>query len=379
MKIINLSATNFKPNLRILKNYIITFWDDLIELYDLKGNLLDKIIFDRHILNIEIINNNYAIIATSFSIIIMKIYSEFSEFHEFYKFYNYSFSKISNIFLIKNKNLLVIESDNKMETFDINKLNEKPIQVISNNSFSNFNFNGNIIIFYNFEYIFLYHNIKGTKIYQLSSKLKLPGEKYFTKLNGKILLILLNNEILYTMNIRNMEISQINFPFQFINERINEKNNGFVYNNKNNIYIYINNYLCYIKYINNELYFIKSFKFNQLKAINYISNKYIKLNNLKFNCIYNSYYHRGDYYLFNKIVLDKNTDVFNINFKSLFLKLNKVITKINIKKFFFKKQLKHKQIFVDIKMKNKNKLIRKKNLNLIKKVNNSKSFKKQYR
>ena len=87
-----------------------------------------------------------------------------------------------------------------METFDINNLNEKPIQVISNNSFSNFNFNGNIIISYNYEYISLFHNIKGTKIYQLSSKLKLPGEKYLTKLNGKILLILLNNEILYTMN-----------------------------------------------------------------------------------------------------------------------------------------------------------------------------------
>ena len=65
------------------------------------------------------------------------------------------------------------------------------------------------------------------------------------------------------------------------------KEDGFIYNNKNNIYIYAENILYYIKYIDNEFQFIKSFEINELDVINYMSNKYIKLNNLKINCISN--------------------------------------------------------------------------------------------
>ena len=85
------------------------------------------------------------------------------------------------------------------------------------------------------------------------------------------------------------------------------------------------------------------------------------------------------FFLLNNCLLDKNTDVLNFKFEFLNINGNKEIKITNTKKCFFKKQLRHKQIFVDIKMKNKNKFIRKKNLNSIKIVNNSKSFKKKYR
>ena len=126
MKVLNLTANYFKPNLRILKNYVITFWENLIALYDLEGKLLDSIIFkNRIIVNIEIVNDNYMIAATSFSILIMKINFELLEFHEVFKY-----STIKNIFFIKNKNLLLINSIDNIAIFDINNLNEKPIQVI---------------------------------------------------------------------------------------------------------------------------------------------------------------------------------------------------------------------------------------------------------
>ena len=131
MKIIKLSAYFSKHNLRILKNYIITFKYNSIELYDLKGNLLDNVIFrNRTIINIEIISDNYynlhcrgifekkyLIIALSFSLLIMKINFEVLEFHEVFQYL-----PITNILLIKNKNLLVINSKFKMAIFDINNL-----------------------------------------------------------------------------------------------------------------------------------------------------------------------------------------------------------------------------------------------------------------
>ena len=376
MKVIKLEAEFFKPKLRILKNYIITFKNDLLKLYDLEGNLLDNVKFkNRDILNIEIINDNFIIVATSFSILIMKIKFQLMEFREVKKYWTI----IENIFLINNKNLLAICILNRIEIYDINNLNEKPIQVINNDSFSNFNFNSNIFISYNYEYISLYQNIKGTKIYQLSSKIKLEGNKYLTKLNGNILLILLNNQILYTMNIRNMQITaQINVSFQIITEKKHKgflsfqifnfgKKYGYIYNNKNDIYIYTKNILYYIKYINNGFQIIKSFEIDELRAINYISNKYIKLDNLKINCIYNNYNKYSSFFgqiIFALTPIKNNNDI-------VYYRPIKSKKELKVKEYLFKKELKHK--------KNKNKFIRKKNLNYKKIVNNPKSFKKKYR
>ena len=382
MKQFDLKAKYFRPNLRILKNNIITFDDNLIELFDLNGNLLDFVIFkNRKIVNIEIINDNYIIVATFISILIMKISFNLLEFDEVLKI------PINNIFLIKKKNLLLIDSINEIIIFDIINMDEKPIQIIYNNKFnySCLILNQNIFISYNFENISLYQNIKGTKIYQLSSKLKLIGDKHLTKLNGKLLLILLNNKKLYILNIRNMEIKQIYLPFLIVNIKdIEYKSfimfdyiyvNSFIYKNRDNIYIYIKGILYYIKYINNEFQFIKSFEFDQLKAINYLSNKYNKLNNIEINCLYNSNFKEIIYDLI-FFYLKYNKD--RISYYRPYIEIKKAL---NIKKFFFKKELRHKKILINNKKTKKYKdiFIMKKNLKTKKIVNYSNSFKKKYR
>ena len=121
--------------------------------------------------------------------------------------------KIYNILNIKNTNLFVVSCENKMKIYDINNANEKLIQIINNKADSFLNFNQNIFISYNNEYISLYHNIKGNKMYQLSSKLKLVGKKSITKLNKKILLVFLDNTKLYKINIINMNIEEIDISF----------------------------------------------------------------------------------------------------------------------------------------------------------------------
>ena len=121
--------------------------------------------------------------------------------------------KIYNILNIKNTNLFVVSFKNKMKIYDIKNANEKLIQTIINKTYSFLTFNQNIFISYNLNYISLYYNIKGSKIYQLSSKLKLVGSKNITKLNKKILLVLLDNKKLYKIDIINMNIEQIDLPF----------------------------------------------------------------------------------------------------------------------------------------------------------------------
>ena len=347
--------------------------------------LLDSIIFkNRIIVNIEIVNDNYMIAATSFSILIMKINFELLEFHEVFKY-----STIKNIFFIKNKNLLLINSIDNIAIFDINNLNEKPIQVIYKVSFCNLILYRNIFISYNYEYISLYQNIKGTKIYQLSSKLKLIGKKYITKLNGKILLIFLNNEILYSMNIKNLEITQMNLLFKIKNKRNMEnesfilsysklmekygKEDCFIYNNKNNIYIYAENILYYIKYIDNEFQFIKSFEINELDVINYMSNKYIKLNNLKINCISNLNFKP-------KVFFNLYMDSYFYKYDILYYRPSNMINKVLSEDYCIKKELiRNDKKVIYIKKKIKNKFIKKKKANSKKIINHPKSFKKNYR
>ena len=72
MKAIDLEEINFRPNLRILKNYIIVFERHLIKLFDCNGNFLDDIRFlNRSIINLEILNDNVIIVAFHYSIYIM--------------------------------------------------------------------------------------------------------------------------------------------------------------------------------------------------------------------------------------------------------------------------------------------------------------------
>ena len=318
--------------------------------------------------------------------------------------------KIDNILNIKNTNLFVVSFKNKMKIYDIKNANEKLIQTIINKTYCFLTFNQNIFISYNLNYISLYYNIKGSKIYQLSSKLKLVGSKSITKLNKKILLVLLDNKKLYKIDIINMNIEQIDLPFITEKEEEEElefklpkivfdfqKKNSFIYNNKGNIYIYIEDILYYIKYINNKFEFIESFNFSPLKAVNYLSNKYIKLSNIIINCInilldfdeYNGYINNYiNYIIFYRPKIKSNSKK-DLIIKSLLepttnkRKSNKKMNFNNKMKNKYieniKKEKSIKKIFINNKKEKKN--IFKRNFNLYskQKVSHPNSFKKNYR
>ena len=68
MSEICINSTNYSPNIRFLSNHIITFDDNSIFLYDLKGNQLD--FFNTGIYCIKdiiIINNNNLIAISDFN------------------------------------------------------------------------------------------------------------------------------------------------------------------------------------------------------------------------------------------------------------------------------------------------------------------------
>ena len=381
MKEIEVNITNLKPNLRIIKNYFIIFERNVIKLFDLNGNILDNIKFENiKIVNIEISNDNFIIVAFSYTILILKIKDKYLILHDTIRMTIEE--KIDNIFNIKNLNLFIVSCENKMKIYDINNANEKLIQIINNKADSFLNFNQNIFISYNNEYISLYHNIKGNKMYQLSSKLKLVGKKSITKLNKKILLVFLDNTKLYKINIINMNIEEIDISFIMMKLKLVwiicgfPKDNAFIYSNKKNIYIYICFNLYYIKYINNKFEFIGTFHFSQLNAINYLSNKYIKLSNIIINCInkvFDDIYYYDD---FNNYIND------NINYcrpkidSNSKKELNILLEPTKKRKSIEKNQ----KIFINNKKKRKKK---KKNkfINLYSKniVNHPNRFKKNYR
>ena len=63
MKEIEITSNNYNPNLRILKNHIVTFNEQFIYLYSTDESLLDSIKnnLEKEIIDICIINNNYLI------------------------------------------------------------------------------------------------------------------------------------------------------------------------------------------------------------------------------------------------------------------------------------------------------------------------------
>ena len=280
-KIIDIKAIKFNPNLRILKNYFITYEHSTIKLFDLKGNQLDIIQYSddttRNINEIIIPIDNYLIIVFQKDIFIIKIKN--NKFETL----NYIIGKtdINNILYIKNNNLIVKSHNDNIEILDISNIYEKTIQVLNKESTFLFNFNKKIFVNCNYKSISFYQNIIGTKLYQLTSSIQLYGKKQIFKLNKKTLMVLLNDKNIYAIKIKKMKISEIKLPFK-TNSKID-----FIYNNDKNFYLFVDNVLYYVVCAKNEFQLINSFKINKLKAINYIINKYMKINKLKFNCTEN--------------------------------------------------------------------------------------------
>ncbi len=143
MNELNIIAHNFNPNLRILQNYIITYEDKKIKLFDLKANFLDICEFGNIINDIKIINENHLIGISSFDLYIIKINDGHFESKNIIDKY---WQKIKDTLYIKKARLLVLSFEDKIEIYEINNLFGEPIQVIFNKSKRLLNFSSNIFI-----------------------------------------------------------------------------------------------------------------------------------------------------------------------------------------------------------------------------------------
>ena len=388
MKELNIIAHNFKPNLRIIQNYIITYEEKQIKLFDSKANILDAYEFDYYIKDIIIINENHFISVFKYGFYVIKINNGYFEIKNII---DKGLKKINDILFIKNEHLLVVSFDYKIEIYEVNNLIGEPIQKIYNKSNNLFNFTKNIYINYNYDFISFFEKIIGTQLYQLASNIKLEGEKQLIKINEKILLVLLENKKLYKINRIKMKVEEINIPFE------NDYKIYFLYNNKENIYLHVRNKnfifkegymidfyenidLYNIKYNNNEIKIINKLHLKDLEAINYIANKYIiKENNIKSNCTKNLglcfFCGNFHYNISSKFSFENIINRLKINiYKQKLLLFEKIEPDIKDKKD--KKEMCKKQKYIGFKKKKEK---RGRNYFNSKKIHQPNGFKKKYR
>ena len=157
MGLINIKAINFKPNIRIIENYIITFEIDKICLYNFSGDELDKIKLLFYIDDICIVNNIFFIAFLFDKIYGIKINNEQMESEILLD----NQDKIRNTIYLKNNRLLVVSYSDKIILYDIENIKGRPIQIIYTYSYNLYNFNKNIFISYTYENMQLYEIING--------------------------------------------------------------------------------------------------------------------------------------------------------------------------------------------------------------------------
>ena len=113
MNLINIKAINFKPNIRILENYIITFEIDQICLYNFSGDELDKLLF--YVEDICIVNNKFFIALLFVEIYGIKINNEQMESEKLLD----NQDVIKNTIYLKNNRLLLVSYFDKIILYDI--------------------------------------------------------------------------------------------------------------------------------------------------------------------------------------------------------------------------------------------------------------------
>ena len=152
MKLINIKAINFKPNIRILENYIITFKRNKIYLYNFSGDELDKIKLLSNIDDICIVNNKFFIALSNYKLFGIKINNKLMENEILFD----SSDIINSTIYLKSNRLLIVSFSNKIILFDIENIKGRPIQIIHTNSDNLYNFNKNIFISYTYKNMQLY-------------------------------------------------------------------------------------------------------------------------------------------------------------------------------------------------------------------------------
>ena len=285
MNDLTIISYNYKPNIRILNNYIIISYNNNIILYDLKGIKLDEIKIDikNEIEDIYIIHNNYFIARTEHHLFKIIINNNKLEIKNYLKNYD----NIFDFLYLKKYNLFILTFPNAITIFNDNSLNIESIQIKKTKYLKTnlMNWNDDIFIAYDYCNIIIFQKICGTKSYQVLSKLYLqlknnvvPNFKTrLLKLDSKILLISTQNCI-YLVNIKKMKKYQ-NLFFLTNRNKIN-----YIYKIENNIYIYKNNSLYIFKYFHNRINLIQIIKEQKIISYKYLLNLDNKnYSNLKIN------------------------------------------------------------------------------------------------
>ena len=275
MKLINIEAKNYRPNIRILQRNIITFESNNINLFSLSGNKLDKIQFFFKVNDICIVNNKFFIAFEDFHVFGIKINNNKMRYESLF----INSYIIKNIIYLKNYHLLAVCDFEKINLFDIDNIKAQPIQIIFTYSNNIYNFNKNLFISYSQENISLYKNRNGDKYYQLLNIYKFKNIQQLIKINNNILLILENNN-LYTININNMKTNRIYLFLCPDNNTIK-----FIYNDKHYLYLYINDIIYSIQFFENQFQLIKSIKMEDpLLALNCLCYLQINQDNILIKC-----------------------------------------------------------------------------------------------
>ena len=183
MVIIEVKTKKYKPNLRFLKDKIITFDENTLTLYDLKGNELDYL-FIGDIFDICVVNNKFILIIKNDCIIPIIIDKDIQKNKDILKIipddiYYYEI-QITNCFYSNKNKLLFITDENLIKIIKIDPINlliEENIQTIyCKNCSLLLDMNKNLLVF-DKDSIFLYQKINGIKTYEFKSKLSINSRK----------------------------------------------------------------------------------------------------------------------------------------------------------------------------------------------------------
>ena len=276
MSVIEINSINYKPNIIIFENYIVTFKDQFIYLYNMEGKLLfnDFIKSEANIDDLCIINNNYLIGYAKY--VFFKVIINNKDFEIENNILESSFNEIFDVFYSKTNKLLIISYINNIEIRDINDLNKSPIQIINQKESFLLNIKKDLFITFNIQFISLYKKINNIKLYQLSLIKSLPLNIFGTyfrrvlKLDNKTIMVA-NDNILYLINIKTMKILQNFYLTDYPGEIV------FIYKIEDNIYICKENFLILFKYVENQLLFsIFENNSNNLLIFNYLNNLFLE-------------------------------------------------------------------------------------------------------
>ena len=303
-----IASINYKPNIRILSNYIISFIYKSIELFDHKGFKLDSINcynLNEDITDICIIHNNHFIAITDNHLMEIYINNNKLEVENIIL----GFMLIIDNLYIKIYNLFIISYQYNIKIFDINSLQKEPIQTINNTSFSSLLYwKKDSFIIYNKNAIIdstiSLFQINRNNYIELISKFEFINNnnivtgiillyKNILKLDDRSIMIEKNNYI-YLMKIPKMNLYK-KYDFCLNLEMIK-----FINKIEDKIFIFTNNKIFIINYNKNELNLKQIIDLNDSNIFNHLSTflqkKFNKLNiKIKIDWVKNIYYNKTNY------------------------------------------------------------------------------------